>query len=149
TDSEKRNEVPKAELVGVFMTAGKVKQRLDKDMKRACQKRRMLQTKMRDALNAAVEPNQQFGLLDFKLIDVLDEIKELKRRRLALKMAVKEGREIAGYNLGDARKAMVIPIQQWKGCWEAMQRVIQPKPAKVAQLMSPPSTPHDSSGDEF
>ncbi|PIA19510.1 hypothetical protein COEREDRAFT_5340 [Coemansia reversa NRRL 1564] len=149
-----------AKLVSVRITAGGVKQRLDEDLQRACQRRQILQLKMHDALNAAVGPNEQFEQLDFRLIDVLDEVEELKRRHLALEMAIENGHEIVEYNIGDARRAMNDMLQQWEGRWEAMQReclaeneslpaAIQPKPAGAAQLMSPPSTPQDSSGDEF
>ncbi|PIA14942.1 hypothetical protein COEREDRAFT_9807 [Coemansia reversa NRRL 1564] len=137
-----------AKLVGACITAGGVKQRLDEDLQRACQRRQMLQLKIHDALNAAVGPNQQFELLDFKLIDVRDEIEELKRRHLTLEIAVEKGHEIVEYNFGDACKAMDEVIQQWDGRWEAMQREHiaenENLPAEI-QLMSPPSTPHKSS----
>ncbi|KAJ2616934.1 hypothetical protein H4S08_000532 [Coemansia sp. RSA 1365] len=160
TKERQERKALEAKLIAVCRTAGVVKQRLDEDLLRACQLRQMLQLKMDDTLNAAVGPNQQFELLDFKLIDVLDKIKELKRRHLALEMAVEKQHEIVEYNPGDARKAMDELHRRQKGRREATQRkhfarneslpaVIQPKPAEVAQLMSPPSTPHDSSEDEF
>ncbi|KAJ2617980.1 hypothetical protein H4S08_000060 [Coemansia sp. RSA 1365] len=99
-------EALEVELVGVRITAGDVKQRLDEDLQRACQRRRVLQLKIDDTLKAAVEPNKQYELLDFKLTDVLDKVEELKRRHLTLEMAVEEGHKIVKYNLGDARKAM-------------------------------------------
>ncbi|PIA18996.1 hypothetical protein COEREDRAFT_6157 [Coemansia reversa NRRL 1564] len=100
----------------------------------------------------------------------IEESQQADQRCQALEDALNKARKIAaeesferkmvGYLLSDAREAMLKQNQQWEDRCDAMQRKhlaeiehlradTQLKPAGVIQGMSPPSTPHEISIEDF
>ncbi|PIA14686.1 hypothetical protein COEREDRAFT_10113 [Coemansia reversa NRRL 1564] len=74
---------------------------LDDGMYQADQRRRSLESKIDDALKAAVGSKQQYELLELELVDALDEAEDLKQQRDALGIEIEKERSINVENLYD------------------------------------------------
>ncbi|PIA16567.1 hypothetical protein COEREDRAFT_81223 [Coemansia reversa NRRL 1564] len=74
---------------------------LNDGMYQADQRRRSLESKIDDALKAAVGSKQQYELLELELVDALDEAEDLKQQCDALGIEIEKERSINVENLYD------------------------------------------------